>query len=223
MNAAHRPTRLRAVLLRACACIVVAGPVTAAGPASGDVAPNGLSCISIAALAPLAGIEDPAAGTAQTKAPPDRTKQAAERRRERYRPMTRRELRTTLRALDPIRQKDGEWTIRAATSRVEVNYERMQVVYTDAIGLLTYLQAEDALAQLAELPGSDPQLQMHVEASFDRLGDCLQGRFEPWGGEETVVDMLDMIDEVRPRLNALIIKQLERRGGPVEPRPVEPR
>lgn len=215
MNAAHRRIRLRTSVICACACAVIAIPA-AADLNPGDVPRDGRSCIGMAALAPLAGIEDPAAGAARTPATVD--KQPADRREARFRPMTRRELRTTLRALEPVRRSDGEWTIRAATSRTEVDYDRMRVVYTDAIGLLTYLQAEEALTLLSELPGSDPELEARVQVSFDRLGDCLEGRFEPWGGEEAVAELLDIVDSVRPRLESLIIKQLERRRGPKAPR-----
>lgn len=218
MNATDCPSRPRALLLGACACAALALPATAAEPAPSEPVRTGIGCIDTSALLPMAGVEDAAGGAAQTRTPPARSKQSIERRRERLRPMTRRELRSTIRALEPIQMRSGEWTIRAATSRDEVDYDRMKVVYTDAIGLLTFLQAEDALIRLSELPGSDPQLIEQMEGSFDLLGDCLQGRFEPWGGEETMAEMLGMVDDLRPRLESLIIKQLERRGAPEDPR-----
>ena len=207
MNAAHFLTYLRGILLSLCACAVAA----ASDSATGDSVRDGVHCISAPHFTLLAGIDQHTTGSAQRDAKAAAEREAPETRRQRLRPMTRRELRTTLGALEPIRQRDGTWTIRAATSRTEVDFERMQVVYTDAVGLLTFVQADEALVRLSELPGSDPQLEAQVTASFDRLGDCLQGRFEPWGGDETVAEMLDMIDDVRPRLESLIIKQLERR------------
>jgi len=134
------------------------------------------------------------------------------------RPMTEQELLRIDRYLSPISQA-GKTKAPADLSRSGLSSERLGVVLLDSTAILARADLRTTLDQWRRIPGFSRQTIAWGEAVLGGLTDCINSRYEEFGGQPTIQSMEALVLRLRPVLDNLIVGS--DRGSVVLPK--EPR
>ena len=126
------------------------------------------------------------------------------------RPAKEKEIRSMIRAMEPVRLKGGDgWTLRAVAKGDKLNLDRMGVILSDALTMLAIIQGKEVLNRFKKIPGVGKEELVFMEQGYKSLQFCAETRFEEWGGEPAYLESIRIVEILRPELESLLLKNIE--------------
>ena len=126
------------------------------------------------------------------------------------RPANEKEIRSMIRAMEPVKLKGSDgWALRAVVEGDKLNFDRVGVVLSDAITMLTIVQGKEALNRFKKVPGIGKEDLAFMEQGFKAIQFCVEARYKEWGGEPAYMESIKLVEKLRPELESLILKNIE--------------
>jgi hypothetical protein len=125
-------------------------------------------------------------------------------KKELLRPFSEKEIRQMIRAMEPVRLKNGDgWAIRGALEGSELSLERMGVVLSDVITLLADLKSHETLGRLKKA-GTNKEDLAWIKKAFKAVHFCAEARF----GDLAYKESIEIVEKYSSELESMILKGL---------------
>ena len=123
-------------------------------------------------------------------------------------PMTKKEMRLLIHALEPVRlKKGGGWAIRAVVEGSKLHPARMRVLFDDTIAILADLHGNEVLGRLKQNPGiNNNKVVGWMEKAVNAIHWCAEGKFADRGKELAFAESVKVVEEFRPDLERLLVR-----------------